>query len=588
MGLEKLIITGRSICELSRYIDLRLTLVVSQSVGKKERPSIFQIRSDSFRMGSIQEVVDCDVLVVGAGLSGISMLYKLRKQGLVAKIFEAGDDFGGTWHWAKYPGARVDSEFPFYQLNIPEVWKTWGFTQRFPHQQELRDYFRHVDKQCDLRKDTYFNTRVVEAVWNEEMGRWTIYTDSGRWARVKYLVVASGSLDKQYTPEIPGLADFKGEMYHSRSWPQGTSLEGKKVAVVGAGATGIQVVQETAKQASELTVFIRRPSTCLPMGQRDITDEERASQIGKYPDLFRDCRSSWSGFPFKPGPKAVEATPEEREAVFNETWSRGGFAFLTAYSDPRTDPVANRMVYDFWAKKVRQRISDPVKREILAPEIPLYYFGTKRSPLEQDYYEMLDRDNVKVVSLRSNPFQKLHTKGAVMQDGSSHEFDVLIMATGFESFTGSLYGLGLKNRHGIDIKDVWAEEIHTFLGLLVRDLPNCFVVFGPQAPTTLYNAPTTIECQTDIVTDLIVKTEQRGAKSIETTKIAEQEWAQLLDSQFRQSLVKHTPSWWTRANVPGAKTQPLTYLGGLMEYEKLCLTAIESDTGLVYKGVVGH
>lgn len=388
-------------------------------------------------MGSIHEVVNCDVLVVGAGLSGISTLYKLRKQGLAAKIFEAGNDFGGTWYWNQYPGARVDSEFPFYQLNIPEVWKTWRFTQRFPHQHELRDYFQHVDKVCQLRKDTYFNTRVVVATWDEETGRWTVHTDSGRVARPKYLVVASGSLDKPYIPDFPGLADFKGEIYHSRSWPKDVNLKGKRVAVVGAGATGIQVVQETAKQASELVVFIRRPSTCLPMGQRDITEAEGTAQVAKYPDLFRDCRLSWSGFPFKSGPEAVEATPEEREAVFNETWNRGGFAFLTAYSDPRTDPVANRMVYDFWAKKVRGRISDHVKREILAPEIPLYYFGTKRSPLEQDYYEMLDQDHVKVVSLRSNPFQKFCASGAVMEDRSSHNFDVLILSTGFESFTGS-------------------------------------------------------------------------------------------------------------------------------------------------------
>lgn len=388
-------------------------------------------------MGAMPEIIECDVLVIGAGISGISTLYRIRKLGFTAKIFESGSNYGGTWYWNQYPGARVDSEFPFYQLNIPEAWKTWEFTQRFPNGEELRRYFQHVDNVCCLRKDTYFNTRVVGAAWDEAPGCWTIHTDCGRLARSKYLVVATGALDKQYIPDFPGLASFKGPIYHSRAWPQDVNLQGKRVAVVGAGATGVQVVQEAAKQACQLSVFIRRPSTCLPMVQRDLTREEVVAQRLGYADLFLDSRLSFSGFPFKTGAKAVDATPEQREAWFNELWNRGGFAFLTAYSDPRTDPVANRMVYDFWARKVRARISDPIKRDILAPETPLYYFGTKRSPLEQDYYEMIDQDHVRVVSLRENPITTFQGNGLVLQDGSSHDFDVLVLATGFESFTGS-------------------------------------------------------------------------------------------------------------------------------------------------------
>ncbi|KIW91699.1 uncharacterized protein Z519_07667 [Cladophialophora bantiana CBS 173.52] len=535
-------------------------------------------------MGSVQEVIECDVLIVGAGLSGIASLYKLRKQGFKAKIIEAGSDFGGTWYWNRYPGARVDSEIPFYQLAIPEVWKTWEFTQRFPDQAELRRYFAHVDKICGLRNDTYFNTRVVKSSWDEDTGHWIVHTDVGLVTKSKYLVVASGSLDKQYTPDFPGLADFKGETYHSRTWPADANLKGKKVAVIGAGATGIQVVQELAKQATELTVFIRRPSTCLPMCQKDVTKEDQVRQKASYEKLFRDCRLSWSGFPIRPGPKAVDLTAEQREAIFEEAWNRGGFAFLVAFSDARTDPVANRIVYDFWKKKVRAKISDPVKQEILAPTEPLYYFGTKRSPLEQDYYEMLDQDHVKVVSLRSTPFQRFCSSGVIMEDGSSHNFDALVLATGFESFTGSYYDLGLKGRQGIGLQETWAEEIHTNLGLLIRDFPNLFMVFGPQSPTTLYNGPTTVECQSDLVTALIAKAEEKGAKWVETTKAAEEEWARLLEAQFKQSLVQYTPSWWTRANVPGAKVQPLTYLGGIMEYEKLCREAIDGGSaGLVYE-----
>lgn len=389
-------------------------------------------------MGSIQEnILKCDVLIVGAGLSGIAALYKLRKLGLAVKVIEAGSDFGGTWYWNRYLGARVDSEFPYYQLNIPEVWSTWNFTQRFPDQAELRAYFRHVDKMCDLRKDTFFNTRAYDMSWDETAGLWKVSTNTGLTTKSKYLVVASGSLDKSYTPDFPGLSNFKGEIIHSREWPDDASLQGKKVAVVGAGATGIQVVQESAKLATELSVFIRRPSTCLPMCQKELTEKQKIDQSASYPELFRSCRSSWSGFPFKRGAKAMETSPEDREAIFEDTWARGGFAFLAAFSDSRTDPAANRLVYDFWQKKVSARISDPEKREILAPTEPLFYFGTKRSPLEQDYYEMLDKDHVKLISLLANPFGKFFEDGAVMHDGTRHQFDVLILATGFESFTGS-------------------------------------------------------------------------------------------------------------------------------------------------------
>jgi cation diffusion facilitator CzcD-associated flavoprotein CzcO len=385
----------------------------------------------------MHNVVNCDVLVVGAGLSGIAALYKLRKLGLNVKVVETGSEFGGTWFWNKYPGARVDSEFPFYQLNFPEAWKDWNFTQRFPDRAELCAYFKHVDETCDLRKDTYFNTRAYDMSWDDTNGMWTVSTDTGLVTKSKYLVLACGSLDKSYTPNFPGLAKFQGETYHSREWPDNANLKGKKVAVIGAGATGIQVVQESAKLASELSVFIRRPSTCLPMVQRDLTEEQRIQQRASYPDLFRESRLSWSGFPLKRGPKIVETSPEDREAIFEETWSQGGFAFLAAFSDTRTDPEANRIVYDFWKKKIRARISDPVKQEILAPTNPLFYFGTKRSPLEQDYYEILNRDSVKLISLRTNPFERFLPNGVAMSDGSTHEFDVLIFATGFESFTGS-------------------------------------------------------------------------------------------------------------------------------------------------------
>lgn len=390
-------------------------------------------------MDFANEVIECDALVIGAGLSGISALWKLRKQGLSAKIFESGSNLGGVWHWNRYPGARVDSETPFFQLNIPEVWNTWDFTQRFPGQEELRQYFAHIDKVCNIRKDTCFNTHVNNLTWDEGKGRWTANTDVGRVAKFKYLVLSSGLLHKKYSPEFPCIGDFQGAVYHSSSWPEHASFTNKRVAIVGAGATAVQITQEIAKEAASLTVFIRRPSYCIPMQQRDLTADEQKQWKAYYPKLFEAGRHSRAGFPYiRSGKKTLEVSGEERERYLNELWNRGAFNYLMCnYDDTLVDADANRVIYEFWKKKVRSRLSDPVKQELMAPTNPPFHFGTKRSPLEQDYYEMLDQEHVKVVSLQNQPLKTFTPSGMTLEDGSTFDFDVVVLATGFESFTGS-------------------------------------------------------------------------------------------------------------------------------------------------------
>ncbi|KAF2490632.1 FAD/NAD(P)-binding domain-containing protein [Lophium mytilinum] len=522
-----------------------------------------------------------DCIIVGAGFSGISALHRFRKLGLSAHIFEAGTDFGGVWYWNRYPGARVDSETPFYQLNIPEVYRTWNFSVRFPDHVELRKYFAHIDKTLNVRKDTSFNSKVVDAAWDDGAGRWTIKTASGDVASAKYLMLCSGLLHHTYIPDFPGLSEYKGVVHHTGAWPEGVSVKGKKVAVVGAGATSVQVVQELGKEAEHLTMFMRRPSYCLPMGQREFTVQEQNGWRPYYDRLFKEGRLSFSGFPStrKQG-NLFDDSLEEREALFNELWDRGAFNYMMGnYGSFLIDKEANRVVYDFWKKKIRARMTDPKKQELMAPEEPPYYFATKRNPLEKDYYEILDQPNVEIVDLTKAPLKSFTETGLELEDGSTHDFDCVVLATGFDSFTGSMSNMGLKSKDGVDIKDIWSKGMSTYLGLLIGGFPNAFMVYSPQSPTALSNGITIIECQCDVVTEIISRLEETGAKSIEAKLEAQEDWKAALNAMNKLTLYPFTSSWWDGGNIPGKKAENMNYVGGIERYEKTCREMIDGWTG---------
>lgn len=423
------------------------------------------------------EVQRCDVLVVGAGFSGITAIHRFRELGLSVKCFEGAGDFGGTWYWNRYPGARVDSEAPFYQLNIPEVYTDWNFSQRFPDHEELRRYFAHVEKVLDLRKDVAFNAQVIDSTWNDSTGRWTVKTADGHIADCKYLFLGTGLLHRKYTPELPGLKDYKGKLIHSGAYPEDLDCTGKKVAIIGAGATAVQITQELGKVASELSVFLRRPSHCLPMGQRSMSEEEQRGWKNYYPLLFEKGRLSRAGFPLQSEDRsALDATDEGRRQFLDTLWKRGAFTVLLAsYSDLLISPEANRKVYEYWASKVKQRLTDPKKQAIMAPDISPYYIGTKRTPLEHDYYEVLNQDNVEIVDLNANPLKTFEETGMRMDDGELRDFDIVVLATGFDSFTGSLTNMGLKNKEGVELRELWKDGIFTYLALTIAGFPNCFM-----------------------------------------------------------------------------------------------------------------
>lgn len=428
---------------------------------------------------------ELDVLVVGAGFGGCYSLYKLRQLGLNVHILEAGSYLGGVWHWNNYPGARVDSEIPFYQFSIPEVWRTWNWSERFPSGDELKTYFQYVDEKLDLSKDITYNANVVGAKYDGSTGKWTVKTESGQEATCKYLICATGSSFKAHYPDFKNLHSFQGQLIHSTRWPTVADTKGKRVAIVGSGATAVQCTQEIAKVAEHLTVYIRTASISLPMFQRPLGDLEQRVNKASYQRMFRYLRETKSGLGYDVQEGSVfSLTNEQREELWEELWSRGGFNFNQAnFRDFLFDQNAGKLMYEFWAKKTRPRITDPIKQAFLVPEKAPFAFGTKRSSLEQDYYECLDRENVDIVDLKADPIQEFTETGIICQDGIERQFDTVVMATGFDAMTGSLTNMNIQGRDGLTFQERWKDGVFTHLGMCSSGCPNLFMIYGPQGKT---------------------------------------------------------------------------------------------------------
>ncbi|KAF9871133.1 cyclopentanone 1, 2-monooxygenase [Colletotrichum karsti] len=520
-------------------------------------------------------VMDYEALIIGGGFGGVYALHQLRKHGFRAHVLEAGAALGGVWHWNSYPGARVDSEAPYYQFSVKEVWKDWTWSQRFPSHDEIKRYFNHVDQVLDISKDVSYNTVVVGADFDEAEGLWRVQTAGGRTITARFLIPATGSSHKRYEPNFENMEAFSGTVVHSASWPEEEiDFRSKRVAVIGAGATGVQLVQEIAKkQGVELTVYIRNPNIALPMRQRDVTELEQAASKSVYGLLFKAARDSVFGIPCDGTTKAaMQTAAEERLAYWEELWQRGAFNFQAGnYVDFLVDERANRMMYEFWAGKTGPRVRDPEKRAVVVPEEPPYPFATKRSSLEQDYYECLDRDNVKVVNLKGNPIRGFTPRGIVTEDGTEREHDIIVLATGYDNCTGSLTSMGLRGKDGIDMKERWKKGVWTYLGLMVRGCPNMFMIYGPQAPTALTNAPPFIEQQVEFIAEFMAKLRKEGVKSIEPRQSATEQWKELIMAMNDATLfVKNDSSWYLGANIPGKPREQLNYLGGIPPYIKAC------------------
>lgn len=493
----------------------------------------------------MSDVQELDALIVGAGFGGVWQLKRLRDEGYDVKLVESGSNYGGVWYWNRYPGARVDSTVPHYEFSDPLLWKDWSWKQRFPGSEELRAYFSYVGDKWDLRKDTVFNTYVEAAKWNEEEGKWLVKTRDGPTYKAKYFLLNTGFAAKRYTPAWPGIEDFKGTWVHPSYWPHDEpNLSGKRVAVIGTGSTGVQLATDLAKTAGHLTVFQRTPNLALPMRQVQYADGDTEIPRPEYQSLLDNRKDSFSGFSFNfVGKSTWDDSPEQRQAFYQALWDKGDFHFwLATYYDMLFTEEANKEAYNFWRDKTRARITDPKLKDVLAPMVQPHAFGCKRISLENKYFEIFNQPNVNLVDMKNTPIERVTEKGIVTSDGTEHEFDYVICATGFDAITGGLTSIDIKGTTDQSLKQKWQDGTSTYLGMSTAGYPNMFFTYGPQAPTALCNGPTCAEIQGDWVVSVMNDMREKNLKKIDAEVESEKIWAENIWKLANASLLPGTKS----------------------------------------------
>lgn len=528
------------------------------------------------RMGT-----DYDVIIVGAGFSGLYLLHRLRDDlGLDVKVIEKAADVGGTWYWNRYPGARCDSESHIYCYSFnDEILDEWQWSQRYPEQPEVLEYLRFVTDHLELRSDIEFETEVTAATFNESTGAWEIRTDGRRRETAKFFVTAVGCLSDPFIPDFEGIDSFDGEWYHTGTWPhEPVDFTDKHVGVIGTGATGIQVIPEVAKEAGHLTVFQRTPNYAVPARNRPLADEDWAEIKANYDDILETAHGSSGGMPFVAARETAEdLTMEEMEELLEPRWKEGGFRFRGAFEDLVTNPVTNEMVSEYLRGKIREAVDDPDLAEKLVPTD--HYYGTKRPPLHTNYYQTFNRDNVSLVDVRAAPIERITPAGVKTTD-AEYALDMIIYATGFDAMTGTLLRMDIRGRDGITLEEKWADGPKTYLGIGVYGFPNMFTITGPQSPSVLSNMPVSIEHHVEWISDAIAFLHHQGTRFIEPTRAAEEAWTEHNRLVAEQTLYTTADSWYMNENIPEKPTVFTPYVGGVDTYYD---TIVE----VAYKGYAG-
>ncbi|MEJ8282010.1 flavin-containing monooxygenase [Pseudonocardia spirodelae] len=518
-----------------------------------------------------------DAVIVGAGIAGLYQLHRLRGLGMSTRVFETGDDVGGTWYWNRYPGARCDVESMSYSYSFsPELEQEWEWTERYPAQPEILRYVSHVADRFDLRRDVTFRTRVVSAAFDEPAGRWRVVTDTGETVDARFLIMATGCLSRAKDIDIDGIATFGGTTLHTSRWPHdGVDLTGQRVAVIGTGSSAVQSIPIIAEQAAELTVFQRTPAYSLAARNRPLEPDEVADMKAGYRAWREAQRTSGFGVPVEPATQsALEVGAEERTARYEAGWRRGTLvSILGGYTDTLTDAAANETAAEFVRQKIRDRVDDPGTAELLCPRS--YPFGTKRPCLDTGYYETFNLPHVSLVDLRRTPLVELTATG-VRTSERTHDVDVVVFATGFDAMTGALEAVDIRGRDGVLLREKWAEGPRSYLGLAVAGFPNLFTVTGPSSPSVLSNMIVSIEQHVDWITDCLASLRDRGVGTIEASTAAEDEWVAHVAEVGGATLYPTADSWYMGSNVPGKPRVFMAYIGGVGAYRELC-DAVAAD-----------
>ncbi|MDH3681239.1 MAG: alpha/beta hydrolase fold domain-containing protein [Acidimicrobiia bacterium] len=521
---------------------------------------------------------DVDVVVVGAGFAGLYLLHRLRGLDLTAMVFETGDDVGGTWYWNRYPGARCDVQSIDYSYSFdPELEEEWQWTEKYATQPEILRYLDHVAEKFDLRRDIQFSTKVASAAWDDDASLWRITTDAGDEVSCRYYVMATGCLSAPKDLDIEGVDRFRGEVYFTSRWPHdGVDLDGKRVAVIGTGSSGIQSIPIMAEQAGAMTVFQRTPNFSIPAHNGPIPADKLAATEGRYQDYREEARWSRGGVPAPIAEEsALQVSEEERQSRYEVVWDKGElFAILGAFNDLLFNESANETLAEFIRNKIRSIVDDPETAEALCPTD--HPFGTKRPCLDTGYYETYNLPHVDLVDLRKSPITTI-TETGIETEGGSYEFDVIVFATGFDAMTGAIVAVDISGRDGLALADKWQDGPKTYLGLTVAGFPNLFAITGPGSPSVLSNMVVSIEQHVDWVCDCIDYLRSNGLHVIEATEESEAGWVQHVNDAGDLTLYPKANSWYMGSNVPGKPRVFLPFVGGVDAYRQACNEVAEQD-----------
>ncbi len=516
-----------------------------------------------------------DAVIVGAGFAGLYMLHRLKRQGLQARIFEAGSGVGGTWFWNRYPGARCDIPSVEYSYQFSdELQQEWEWSEKYATQAEILKYANHVAERFDLFGDIQFNTKVEQSAYDDEQRLWRVTLSNAEQVTAQYVIMATGCLSVPNFPKIKGLEDFSGNVYHTGLWPhEGVDLTGKRVGVIGTGSSAIQSIPIIADQAQSVTVFQRTPNYSVPARNAPLDPEFVADIKSRYQEYRAQNWQRGFGADFRDSERsALEVSEAEREAEYEERWAKGGLAFLAAFADLPFDDAANATARDFIAAKIADAVDDPELAKKLTPDTPV---GCKRLCVDTNYYQTFNRDDVTLVDLREHPLQAV-TATSVKTASAEYEVDCLILATGFDAMTGAVTQVDIRGSGGQSLQDKWQEGPRAYLGLATAGFPNLFLITGPGSPSVLSNMLPSIEQHVEWVSDCIAYLNGHQFAAIEAQADAEDAWVEHVNETAELSIYPNCNSWYLGANVEGKKRVFMPYLG-VPPYVEKCREVVANN-----------
>ena len=541
---------------------------------------------------SSERGTDFDVIAVGAGFAGLAVSHYLKEAGSTFRVFDKASDIGGTWTWNRYPGAMTDSESYYYCLTFSkELLQEWSWSSRYPGWKETLAYMHFVADRCDMWPNIQLNTEIVSADYVADLGGWKVTTADGDVHTSKYFVSCMGMISEPVVPKIEGMGRFAGPLFHSSRWPEGLEYAGKRVGIIGAGATTVQMVPAMAEAAGRVTVFQRTPSFILPAMQRPMTEEWEREIKENYDEIVAKCRNHLFGMAFdSPVHRNVADTaPEDVQRIFEEHWN-GSFRWVfETFDDLLVDPEANLAASRFIVDKMKQRVNDPELADLLTPEPGEYPLFAKRPPLDHGYLEAFNRDDVHLVDIRDREPLVEITETGVRTTKDHYEFDILVLATGFRAYTGALEAFPIRGKSGQSLREKWETTSDSIMGVCVADFPNLFTITGPQAPFA--NLPTSIEQNAMWIADCIKKVESEGYDTFEPRPEAEREWSAHVAEIHRQTLMAagdEVNSWMMGANIQNHEPRVLIYFGGAnVYYDKLRESVADGFPELAFKRLAG-